>query len=287
MTDALDIDTLIDRLRARAADPERRTSSPPSRFVAEVRTMGLGGLLQMGRSLASELGRVVAANQEGRVDEAGSTRARGLERDMSTPAPMVLPAPADAASIAAAESALGVPLPLVLRRVYAEVADGGFGPGEGILPLADVVLAWSVLRELGSMPRGRAWPDGFLPLVEMSPGFDCVDAATGRIVAWDPEELTERSSEERFRRSFRELFPSVEAWLSEWLGSKTQAEQQAELTAHYLSDEAQVQQAREARAMIGRMTPEERAKMGLPEVGWERVVWGGLGWDEGEDEAGP
>jgi hypothetical protein len=285
MTDALDIATLIDRLRARAADPERRTSSPPSRFFAEARSMDLGGLLQMGRSLASELGRVVASNQAGRVDEAGVERARELERDMSTPAPMVLPAPADEPSIAAAESALGVALPLAVRRVYAEVADGGFGPGEGILPLAQVVRTWRELREPGSMPRGRAWPDGFLPLVEMSPGFDCVDAATGRVVAWDPEELTERSSEERFRRSFRELFPSVQAWLTDWVGSRTQEEQQAELMAHVLSDESQIQQAREARAMIGRMTPDERARMGLPEVGWERVVWGGLGWDE--DEAKP
>jgi hypothetical protein len=285
MTDALDIATLIDRLRARAADPERRTSSPPSRFFAEARTMDLGGLLQMGRSLASELGRVVASNQAGRVDEAGVERARELERDMSTPAPMVLPAPADEPSIAAAESALGVALPLAVRRVYAEVADGGFGPGEGILPVAEVVRTWSELRAPGSMPRGQAWPDGFLPLLAMSRGFDCVDAATGRVVAWDPDELTERSSEERFRRSFRELFPSVQAWLTDWVGSRTQEEQQAELMAHVLSDESQIQQAREARAMIGRMTPDERARMGLPEVGWERVVWGGLGWDE--DEAKP
>ena len=34
--------------------------------------------------------------------------------------------------------------------------------------------------------------------------------------------------------------------------------------------------------MIARLSPEERAKMGLPETGWERVVWGGLGWDEDE-----
>ena len=33
--------------------------------------------------------------------------------------------------------------------------------------------------------------------------------------------------------------------------------------------------AREARENIARMSPEERAAMGLPEVGWERVVWGG------------
>ena len=43
--------------------------------------------------------------------------------------------------------------------------------------------------------------------------------------------------------------------------------------------------AREARENIARMSPEERAAMGLPEVGWERVVWGGLGWVE-DDETG-
>ena len=119
----------------------------------------------------------------------------------------------------------------------------------------------------------------------MDPGFDCCDAATGRIVAWDPEDLTEHAGEERFRRSFRETFPSVEAWLEAWLGSKTQAEQSAELMAHVMSNDVQVRMAREARAKIAGLRPEERAAMGLPEVGWERVVWGGLGWDE-DDEAG-
>jgi len=32
------------------------------------------------------------------------------------------------------------------------------------------------------------------------------------------------------------------------------------------------------------MTPEQRAAMGLPSVGWERVVWGGIGLDEAADE---
>jgi hypothetical protein len=52
-----------------------------------------------------------------------------------------------------------------------------------------------------------------------------------------------------------------------------------------MSPEYQAQQAREARAAIGRMTPEERARMGLPAVGWEKVVWGGVGWDEDEAKA--
>ncbi len=50
-----------------------------------------------------------------------------------------------------------------------------------------------------------------------------------------------------------------------------------------MGTDAQVRMAREARAAISQKTPEERAAMGLPAVGWEKVVWGGLGWDEDED----
>jgi hypothetical protein len=71
-----------------------------------------------------------------------------------------------------------------------------------------------------------------------------------------------------------------------WVGSKTAAEQSAELMARYMSSDAQVQMARDARANIAKLSPEERAKMGLPEVGWERVVWGGLGWEEGDETGG-
>lgn len=287
MIDAPDLDALIPRLRARAADAERRTDVRPSEFGATVGALDLEGLLSMGRALGSSLRDVVAANQAGLVDQAGHVRALEIERAMRTPAPSVLPAPAGAAAIERAEAALGVALPASLRRVYAEVADGGFGPGEGIVPLSRVVTTYADLRRPdGRLPRGRSWPVGLLPVVEMDPGYDCVEAATGRVIAWDPEELCEHSREDRFRRSFREIFPSVEAWLGDWVGSKTQAEQMAELTARYLSSDAQVQMAREARASIARMTPKERAKMGLPETGWERVVWGGLGWEEDKRSGG-
>ena len=49
---------------------------------------------------------------------------------------------------------------------------------------------------------------------------------------------------------------------------------------------SQVEEARKARAQIAAMTPEARAAMGLPEVGWERVVWGGIGLDEDDDGDG-
>jgi hypothetical protein len=284
MTEPLPIDDLIVRLRARAADPERRTSTRPSQLVAGVRTMNLGGLLSMGRSLGSLLGGVVQANREGRVDPAGHAAALDIERQLSTPAPSVLPAPADERHLAAIEGRLGVSLPPALRRVYAEVADGGFGPGEGLLPLSEVAAQYEELRSAETLPRDRSWPDGLLPMVSMDPGWDCVEAPTGRVVAWDPEDLDERVSDRVWAASFRVVHPTVEAWLSDWVTSKTQAEAQADMMARFMSPEYQVKQAREAREAIGKLSLEERRAMGLPDVGWESVVWGGIGWEEPERE---
>lgn len=286
MSPTPELDALIPRLRERAADPERRTNLRQTQFGAQVESLSLGGLLSMGRGLGAMLRDVVRANEAGQVHPEGLAMAEELQRQMETPVETGLPAPADEARIAAAEAALGVALPPALRRVYADVADGGFGPGEGLVPLARMVEAYRELRSPGMMPRGREWPAGLLPVVEVDPGWDCVEAATGRVIAWDPEELTERSSEERFRRSFSVEHPSVEAWLEAWLGSRTHAEEHAAMMAELMSPESQVRQAREARAAIGRMTPAERAAMGLPETGWEEVVWGGIGWDPDEARDG-
>jgi hypothetical protein len=269
------MDDLIGRLRARAADAERRTDVRVSQFDNTVRTLDLGSLFRMGRSVGGDLKRVVAANQAGQVDLRGLRRANAIGQAMATPVARDLPSPASAADVEAAEASLGVRLPAALRRIYTEVANGGFGPGEGLLPLPRIAAQYRELRTGDQMPRGRSWPEGFLPIVPRNPGWDCVEAATGRVIAWDPEELTERSSEARFQRSFSEIAPSVEAWLGEWVGSRTQAEEMQEQLREY-----QVKAARDARESIGRMTPEQRAAMGLPAVGWERVVWGGLGLDE-------
>ena len=282
---ALPLDELIPRLRARAADPDRRTTTRPSTMFATVRSMGPGGLLAMASSVAADLDRVVRAIHDGRIDPDGVARAEALEESMLTPAPSVLPGPADPGRIADFERDVGLRLPTAMRRVFAEVADGGFGPGEGILPLSSVMAVYRELRSPGAMPRGRSWPGGLLPLVAMEPGWDCVEAASGRVIAWDPEDLTERVSEAAFASSFRAIFPSVEAWLTGWVGSRTQAEAQADMLARFMSPEHQVQQAREARDAIGRMRPAERSAIGLPEEGWERVVWGGLGWEDGPVEA--
>jgi hypothetical protein len=242
-------------------------------------SLDLGGMLSLGQTLGGMLRNVVAANQEGRVDPASHAVAESLQRQMETPLDDGLPAPADDATLEAVEAVLRLTLPVAMRRVYAEVADGGFGPGFGLLPLARVVKEYGELRRPGMMPRGREWPSDLLPVVSPDPGWDCIEASTGRVVAWDPEELSERSSEARFQASFSEVAPSVEAWLDEWLGRRTHAEERDAMMAEFMSPAYQAKQANEAREAMRRMTLEERRAMGLPDEGWEEVVWGGIGWD--------
>lgn len=271
MTDPLPLDELVARLRDRAADPARRTTSRPSQLMAGIGTMDLSSMLSTMGALGGQLQNLVAANREGRVDPEALATASDIERRMSTPASSVLPAPATDDAVAAFEARTGVGLPPVLRRVYQEVADGGFGPGEGILPLTMVAAQHDELRSPGVMPRNREWPAGLLPLVSMDPGWDCVDAASGRIIAFDPEELDERVSDARWAAAFRQLHPSVEAWLTDWVGSRTQEEVMAEQRARMKADAAYVH-IRNLQAL----TPEQRASHGLHD-GWEAEMAAGMG----------
>jgi hypothetical protein len=310
------MDDLIRRLRERAADPRRRTDAPRSiSFSGPGGTVTsqfgslegmlagggyaprdqpggsgggsgggggiLGGLGSLG-ALMADLQRVVAANQAGRpIDADIVERVEGMVAGSSTDTPSELPSPAAETTLGAAEAKLGFALPPPLRRVYAEVANGGFGPGAGLLPVEDAVTTY---LDKVSNPWGRsmAWPPELLPIQDVDPGLVSIDVNTGRILDWDPEELTERSSERTWQASFTEVASSLEAWLEDWVESRPQHEViQDEL------DASTIQQARESRAMIAAMTPEERAAMGLPEVGWEQVVWGGIGLEPDDARSEP
>ncbi|NJD27447.1 MAG: SMI1/KNR4 family protein [Chloroflexi bacterium] len=285
------MDNLIVRLKARAADPERRTAAPQSLTMAgpggtlttmfgsfgggppgSMGTMNLGGLLDDLRS-------VVASNQAGRaIDPAIAGRVDAMAADFSMTNPATsgaLPAPASPGVLDDAERRVGRPLPADLRRVYGEIANGGFGPGGGLLPIEHAVDLYLELRTDPPGPRGQAWPEGLLPLRANDPGFECLDLASGRIVDWDPEDLTERSGDAAWQRSFAEVASSLEAWLAAWVESRPAHEvMQEQLEASTIA------QARAARATIAAMTPEQRAAMGLPEVGWEKVVWDGIGLED-------
>jgi hypothetical protein len=265
-------DELIGRLRARAMDPDRRVDVPQSQFMAGLSTMDLGGLMGMLGSVAGDLKNVVAANQAGTpIDPAVNARTADLGRAMRTPVATDLPAVASTESVAAAEAALGASLPPFLRRVYTEVADGGFGPGGGLLRLESAVAAYRRMATGEELPRGRSWPAALLPVVERDPGFSCVDCSTpaGRVVDWDPEELAEYSGETAFGRSFTEEAPSTEAWLETWVGGRTQAEEHAEMMQRAMAG-AMAQ----SRAAYAAMTPEQKAQWGLTDAEWDELLGG-------------
>ena len=87
--------------------------------------------------------------------------------------PPIYPAPTlSDEDIARAEEQLGFPLPMTLKRLYLHVANGGYGPGWGILPMDHPtklsVIGWDrycrANWDNGSPPPN--WPDRFIRFCE-------------------------------------------------------------------------------------------------------------------------
>jgi hypothetical protein len=86
--------------------------------------------------------------------------------------------------IARAETDLGFRLDPFLRRVYAEVSDGGIGPGYGLLPLSGERTLTSVYADF----RSHGWSEKLLPAWDWGDAiWSCVDGGDpeGHIVTHD------------------------------------------------------------------------------------------------------
>lgn len=273
------LDNLIERLRERAADPEQRVDAQETQFFAQVKDLDLGGLLGMLGDLRPIFDRALDASRAGQVDPDVVAKADEVAAAMSTPVESELPPPATPREIQRVEASLGFGLPPTLRRVYGEVANGGFGPGYGLVSIERMAAEYEDLCKV-MPPTGHEWPDGLLPVIHHDPDWDCVEASTGRVVAFYWEEVDEDIDAAQFARAFHELAPTVEAWLEEWVASPSPAEREAAMYA-----DAEKRAARDAREAIAKLTPEARAAMGLPEAGWESVVWGGVGLEEDDESS--
>lgn len=121
-----------------------------------------------------------------------------------------------------AEGQLGFALPDLLRRLYTEVGNGGFGPGFGLLPISadslganrPVEAEFDLVSESRSLhvrnPIGVGWRKGMVPVFFCGCNiFECVDCLTtgGPIVPLD------------FDTEFGVLsgLPSLAARLEAWL----------------------------------------------------------------------
>lgn len=134
--------------------------------------------------------------------------------------PALVPAPADA--VAEAEDLIGCRLPPLLRRLYLEVGNGGFGPGYGMLGLRgghrdDIRrTALDLYREEHGTSSSH-WsflPAGLLPVCYWGCGIysftDCF-RTEGAMWGWDPNPgPVDRQA----------LFPqpfSLAGWLDRWV----------------------------------------------------------------------
>lgn len=78
-----------------------------------------------------------------------------------------VPPPASAEQVGQAESTLGVMFPTLLSRLMTEVANGGFGPGRGILSMEGITETSTVMQfdpddpdvpdDVDPVPQGVVW----------------------------------------------------------------------------------------------------------------------------------
>jgi len=107
-----------------------------------------------------------------------------------------------------AEAQCGVRLPALLRRLYAEVENGGFGPGAGLVGVdgghtdVDGRTSSALYAEL----RSQGWPEGLVPLCDWGGGaWSAIDCQDERIVTMDASGPT---------RTRFTLASWLEAWVS-------------------------------------------------------------------------
>lgn len=125
-----------------------------------------------------------------------------------------------------AEQSLCFSLPPLLRRLYLEVGDGGFGPGYGFLPLLkdergdphDSIVGWYLAaREGDRTDSGWAWPAGLLPACDWGCAImSCIDGtqAQGPVMAFDDGA---REVGESMDRALLATHHSIQEFLHDWI----------------------------------------------------------------------
>jgi SMI1 / KNR4 family (SUKH-1) len=134
--------------------------------------------------------------------------------------PRPAPPPAREQDVAAAETALGFPLPPAVRQFYLEVADGGVGPGDGLFDLAELVAKHREMTHEPVGPQGQSWPARLLPIHGEDWDLVAIDRESGRLVFWDLEDLDDDDElppdQPTWAASFVPEADSLEAWLGDW-----------------------------------------------------------------------
>jgi hypothetical protein len=128
--------------------------------------------------------------------------------------------PATEASIEEAEAGLGFSLPPLLRRIYLEVGNGGFGPSDGLIGVSggavtyahhyDIVEWYNEVHQTFPEASWWTWPKHLVPLIDVGCNIMlCVDCSDplGPVIDFDPNVMEEGD----IWSGFRSLYPSIES----------------------------------------------------------------------------
>lgn len=134
-------------------------------------------------------------------------------------------APTTAAVVQVTERALGLSLPPLLRELYLQVANGGFGPSDGVigLPGGATEDGRSLAELYGFMcvtpidDRHWKWPRFLLPILDWGCAIkSCVDCeqAPYAVIRFDPNGHQRGTP---WESAFSTESPSLEAWFEDWI----------------------------------------------------------------------
>ncbi|SNY48562.1 SMI1/KNR4 family protein [Paractinoplanes atraurantiacus] len=189
---------LLEMLRSRAFDPAWRFDEAP--VPVDWATRRFGEVFRQGLTFRSD-GMVLYP--------AGAAEALEYYRD--APRGPLHP-PATVAQVDNAERQIERPLPELLRRLYTEVADGGFGPGaRGFARIEDVAALHRRGREHG-LPE--SW-------FELTPGgctmywYADLSQPGSPVLLYDADGWDPRDGQ-RPEDGVHHVTPSLEEWLSTW-----------------------------------------------------------------------
>jgi hypothetical protein len=134
--------------------------------------------------------------------------------------------PLGQAEVAKAEADLGFSLPDTIRRIYCQVANGGFGPAYGLLGLVggmlneesqDACRQYKMYVEPDPNDPHWRWPKGLLPVGCLGCAmYLCVDCThpDGPIVWFEPNPHQDGRP---WDDSFFPFAETTDQWLSAWL----------------------------------------------------------------------
>lgn len=138
-----------------------------------------------------------------------------------------------------AERALGFQLPELLRAIYLQVGNGGFGPEYGMVGTKggfklDRCSLESCYRQMLRLEKENPvwrWPERLLPLANYGCGmWSCVDCEYKKLpmILWDPNildsELEGADARLNWANAFWDQGRSLRMWLEGWLAGKPEPE---------------------------------------------------------------